>query len=680
MIRDDNGKWLDLTPFREPAIFFMENGFYCPEPTGSEKWYDYWYEQRRRCIEGYEYEGERITGDHYFYLNFCPIQKVEDATKKASKKVTGFPDFWDGDYEYFWSREIARNGISLEDYKRLKLKIFIKESALDGGYNLIVGKSRRRGYSYKAAAIATKNYFCIPNSLTLLGASDMKYLAPGGLFGMVYSYISFINDNTAWSTPSDSIHKPAKGHIRASYIEYKDGVKLESGFKSEILCLSYADNPGAARGKDAYDVFFEESGEFGVPGLLKSSYFATMDCVKAGNIKTGMMTVFGTSGSMDRGSVDYADMFERPEAFEFLPFHNIWDENSYDSFVGFFHPANKNLEGFYDSCGNSEEARAKEVELANRQKLISNGATTVEMQKRLQERPLSPSEAFSTTNVNNFPILELKQQLTKIKSEPKYIKRGVPVDLIRSGDEIIAKPILKGANPITTLHNIPQDMRGNFVVFEQPVDNPPKGLYKIGYDPVRQDSGTSLASIIVYKGVHKYSDTKNVIVAYYLGRLNTAEEIDTLAEKIAIYYNTTIMFENEVASVKNYFRRVKRLDLLAAQPDAVISSNIKNSKVARVYGCHMNDRLKDAGERYIAQWLLEISDYDENNYPIRNLDRIYSTRLLEELIAYNRKGNFDMVSSLIMCLIQVQEEELGKEYDENKRSNVVTTLMKRLEK
>ena len=31
-------------------------------------------------------------------------------------------------------------------------------------------------------------------------------------------------------------------------------------------------------------------------------------------------------------------------------------------------------------------------------------------------------------------------------------------------------------------------------------------------------------------------------------------------------------------SVKNYFRRIKRLDLLAAQPDTVISKKYQNSK------------------------------------------------------------------------------------------------------
>ena len=133
---------------------------------------------------------------------------------------------------------------------------------------------------------------------------------------------------------------------------------------------------------------------------------------------------------------------------------------------------------------------------------------------------------------------------------------------------------------------------------------------------------------------------------------------------LAELYNAEIMHENEVTHVKNYFRRIKRLSLLALQPDTVISKNIKKSKVARVYGCHMNEQLKDAGERYVKSWLLTVLDYDENDNPVRVIDRIYSIRLLEELISYYRKGNFDLVSALFMCMFQVQEEVLGKEYGE----------------
>ena len=90
-------------------------------------------------------------------------------------------------------------------------------------------------------------------------------------------------------------------------------------------------------------------------------------------------------------------------------------------------------------------------------------------------------------------------------------------------------------------------------------------------------------------------------------------------------------------------------------------------------------QLKDAGEKYIKDWLLEIRDYDENGNPILNLETIYSIGLLEELIQYNRKGNFDRVMSFMMCMFQLQEDELGKEYGNehnDKVKNIVNFFTK----
>lgn len=707
-VRNPDGIWINSQAFREEGNKFKKYNYYIADPWGSPAWFEYWQEQRKRCINGYSVGGVKITGEHYFYLNFTPIQKVDNINGNRADKVEGFPDFWDGDYNYFWSREIAKNGLVKalgvkeefdEDFKincktlpeaeaqkkllqkyfdGLQLEVRIEVDYLGGGYNLIVGKSRRKGYSLKNQAIAANNYQTILKSYTAFGAYEKRFLYPGAIFSYTMDTINFVNSNTAWAMPSDVLKKA--DHIKSSYIEYKNGIKLESGFKSEIQAVTFKDNPDALRGKNAKDIFFEESGAFGTPGLLKASYAASQDCVMAGATKTGMITIFGTSGDMEGGTYDYADMFSRPEAFDLMPFINIWDEDSLTTKVGFFHPINWNMEGFYDEQGNSNKKAAKDLELSIRTKLIKNGATSTELQQRMQEKPLGPAEAFAAVSSNTFPVVELKQQLQKVKANGWQFTKGTPVDLLNEDGKVIARPILNGSKePITSYHHIPTNKRGCPMIYEHPVPNAPKGLYKIGYDPIRQEEGTSLASICVYKSVHVGTVYHSILVAEYIGRYEDPDDIDRVAEMFADLYNTTIMYENEVTGVKNYFRRIKRLGLLAIQPDAVISKNVKHSKVARVYGCHMNVQLKDAGERYVKSWLLTVLDYDEQGNPIRVIDRIYSIRLLEELISYNRKGNFDLVSSLFMCMFQVQEEILGKEYNEKKENTNVKMLLEMID-
>ena len=695
MIRNEEGKWLDTSVFRETALKYIKNGYYCSDPYGSPAWFEFWKEERRRCLHGYKVQGHKITGDYYFYLNYCPIQKVDikNAIGKKAKKITSFPDFWDGDYNYYWLREIARNGIldalrvdpkeqerieSLENidrwqeymkyYDTLGLKYKPVVADLSGGKDVILGKSRRKGFSYKNASIAVCNFFHRPGSYTMLIAYEKKYLYPGirTIFGKCQNYINFINENTAWSMPSDYINK--QDHIRASYKEYRDGVQVEKGFLSEIQCVTFKDNPDAGRGADAYDIIGEEVGAWGVPGGLKNTLAAMRSSSEAGTFKTGMITFFGTSGDIQGGTADFADLFKRPQANNFISVYDIWGKFN-DKKEGIFFPKQQNSEGFYDNEGNSDYIGARAYEEEVRAKLIANGATTTEIQKRMQEEPLDSSEAFSLISTNTFPVVELQQQLDKVNAMEWQETKGVPVDMYYEEGDVVAKPILKGKKqPITSYKDLPIDLSGCPVIYEYPIEGVPHGLYKIGYDPIRQEHGSSLASIVVYKSTHFGSLSHDIIVAEYIGRYEDPDDIDRLAEMFADFYNTKIMYENEVTGVKNYFRRIKRLSVLALQPDTVISKNIKKSKVSRVYGCHMNEQLKDAGERYVKTWLLTILDYDEDGNPITVIDKIYSRRMLEELISYNRKGNFDVVSALFMCMFQVQEEVLGKIYEDEEES------------
>jgi hypothetical protein len=690
-VRNQQGLWVNTSLFREASIHFKKYGNYITAPWGSKDWFEYWTEERRRCIEGYQVAGCKITGDHYFYLNYYMINKTEDTSAKKSHKSYDFPDFWDGDYNYYWIRQIARDGvldslniekermetiINLEEqkkqeqlsilYESLGLEVKVKKYALEGGYNLIVGKSRRKGYSYKNASIGVNNYQTVPGSATYYTAYEKKYLYPAksAIFTMAISSLNFINDSTAWSMPSDYINK--QDHRKASYKEYKNGVEVERGFKSELVALTFKDNPDVMRGKDARDVIIEEAGAFGTPGLLKDCYAASEDCVKDGEIKTGLITVFGTSGDMEGGTADYAEMFMSPERFGMLPFEDVWeDEAGYESTsTGFFHPAHWNLPGFYDKEGNSNLQIAKNAVLEGRKHRISKGANSNDISKMLQERPLKPREAFAYSSYSLFPTQELQRQLDIIKSKNWHILKGQPVNMFRDPDtnKVVVEPDLKGIlEPVRSMEHKGSD-KGAPVIYEYPIANAPRGLYKIGYDPVRQDKGTSLSAIIVYKGFMRGSYTKNCVVAEYIGRTDTSEETHYIAELFAELYNTQVMYENEVPDVKTYFLRRKKLHLLALQPDKVISKNIKSSTVNRVYGCHMTGQLKDAGEKYANDWFRQVQDFTEEDSPVSVIHGIYSSRFLEEAILYNRKGNFDLMSAFFMCIIQVQEEVLGKDY------------------
>lgn len=267
-IRNKDGIWINTEYFKEEAKKFVKTGRYCDYPKGSYGYLQYWQEQLTRCIKGYEVAGARIPGNMYHYLNFCQIKLVnENSKKKVATKVVTFPDFWDGDYEYYVALEKAK-----------------KE-----GKHFIVLKRRRAGFSFKNAALAANMYNTVRNSYTLLAAYDKKYLYPNGIFTMALSYLNFLNDHTAFGKKRQVVDK--QDHIKASYKVFKaDGTSVEQGYKSQIQAISFKDNADAGRGKDANLIIFEEAGTF---NNLKETYWAMKPSVEQGDIVTGQMILFG---------------------------------------------------------------------------------------------------------------------------------------------------------------------------------------------------------------------------------------------------------------------------------------------------------------------------------------------------------------------------------------------------
>ena len=91
-ITDKLGLDFDPTPFREVGITYENTGSFCEYPKDSKPYIDFWNEQKRRCVEGYTVNGYRITGDHYFFLNFyrLPVTKEKDGMTFVEE---GFPVF-----------------------------------------------------------------------------------------------------------------------------------------------------------------------------------------------------------------------------------------------------------------------------------------------------------------------------------------------------------------------------------------------------------------------------------------------------------------------------------------------------------------------------------------------------------------------------------------------------------
>jgi len=105
-IDEEHGLDFDPSWFTEARDVKLETGKYCSYPSGTKKYHDFWVEEYRRCNEGLESHGYRITGDHYFFLNYyqLPESQVE---KTGQGRGMIFPSFLSKQYEYFHYIELC---------------------------------------------------------------------------------------------------------------------------------------------------------------------------------------------------------------------------------------------------------------------------------------------------------------------------------------------------------------------------------------------------------------------------------------------------------------------------------------------------------------------------------------------------------------------------------------------
>src|SRR5690606_18347665 len=119
-----------------------------------------------------------------------------------------------------------------------------------------------------------------------------------------------------------------------------------------------------------------------------------------------------------------------------------------------------------------------------------------------------------------------------------------------------------------------------------------KSLYKITYDPVRDDQGgTSLASILVYKG---YTEDWNYgiqgnIVAEYIGRTDKVFDLHEIALKLSYYYNALILVENNIPNFINYCKLKGYTKRLMYYPKDIVDVVANSYSKKLEYGINMSN-------------------------------------------------------------------------------------------
>lgn len=646
--------------FREAALFHEKHGRYDDGVVDTYDYHAYWEEERHRCLYGYSVGGMRITGYHYWYLNYWPIIKTIAAEeelygevfkdKRKGDRVAGFADFWDVDYSFFNELEQAELH----------------------GQHMVWLKPRGVGASFKGSSLLGRNFFLIPDSKGYLFASDKTFLTEDGLFSKWLAGRMHINSNhpdedrykTAFGKPSDYKKDNNEMHYRAS--SSIGGV--EQGYMSEVIGITFHDKDYQKhRGKRGKIMLLEEMGAF--PGV-ETVFNVARSSVQQGRTVFGTIIGFGTGGTEASDFGDMEKMFYSPEAYNIRCFDNIWDEGMQGTKCAYFTPAYRNID-FKDENGNSNELEADKFLTEERVAAAKSPDGNAIIQAKA-EHPRTPQEAILRNTSTVLPANEAIEWYHKVISG-KLHTLGVNGYLTHDGKNVVFKHDPK-CKPIDRFpHDIKGDLTGCIVQYWAPLkknERVPENLYFIALDPYAHDQSTDMGSI---GAAYVYMAPNNLpgggmgdkLVATYFARPSTMDEFNKNLFLLAQYYNAKIGFENDRGNTIDYAKRFKLLDWLADEFELAFDADLPKSKVRRQYGMHIGSGKENIrihkGNKYLNDWLITDRGKDEDGNSRMNLHTILCPSTLKEISQYRSEGgNFDRVSAL-RILAYYQKEIVYKE-------------------
>ena len=629
-------KFKDTKLLSPAANHWDKHGFYTPYPTGTQGYYDFWDQEVERCLHGYEAGGIKITGYHYFYLNYCRMNRVIDRTLPdgtiLSERFESFPRFYDEDHYYFSKVDEARRS----------------------GKHMVVLKARRKGFSYKAAAMMCRNYFLVRKSKNFVFAGLKEHLeGVDAILTKTWDIMNFVDDNTAWTQPR-AINQPMTK--KAGYRKKVKGTFVDMGFQSSIAGVSLKDDPDKVRGKAGELIFYEEAGA--LPELL-AAWNRAMPTMKQGNRTLGLMTAFGTGGTEGTGFEGLDELFYHPQSYDVLEFENEWSEASAGTMCGYFCPIYKILEGFIDEEGNSmiEEAKAFEMEEREKKRL---GADPKSYDSYLAENPFTPEEATLQVSVNHFNLALIKAQRDRVKVH-NLQNLGVPGQLDQTPDGKVTFKVNQNLKPVYQFpHRKGDDVRGCVVVYEPPFKqggDTPNFLYFICHDPYGQDKSQtrSLGATYVIKRVNNISQPDDMIVASYVGRPETQDIYNRNLFLLSQYYNAKIGFENDRGDVIGFAKRFRKLHYLQPEFEMLSNKELQSKTVNRGYGMHMLNNRKLQAELYLRDWSETPRGKGTNGEFTLNINKVYDLGLLNEMLKFNQEGNFDRVMAMFIGMFHMKE-------------------------
>ena len=313
---------------------------------------------------------------------------------------------------------------------------------------------------------------------------------------------------------------------------------------------------------------------------------------------------------------------------------------------------------------------------ADRKKKLKNRKSYV---KEIVYYPIDPEEIFQSGNMNPFPVEEAKRHRNKIREEGNI---GKQVDFFEVKDRI--EYDLSSKELPSFPHN-GGNIKCPILMFEElPVEKPPYGLYVAGLDDYKQETsdGDSLGSLYIFKRQLINDRFGYKIAASLTTRPYPHKTFWREIKMVLDGYNAICLMENEDIGFKEYLDTEKVIVEQYLQKTFNMSGDITvQSNGNRQFGLSPTANKKTVIGAVVKYCNQKHKIYKEDGTveEILGIELINDIGLLEEIIKYNEKGNFDRIVAFGHALVQdhyftanyitFMEEPKSEEYHKERKKN-----------
>ena len=669
--RDERGRIIvDLTNppiiedtdyFRPVALFYKKHGKMTnlrPNANPNSEFGKWIREEVRRIWYGYvrESDGAWVTGDMYFYLNYCPIiqSKIRKGTKIADR-IVDTPEFWEG----IWWRSN-----------------YIDQARKLGHHCAEIAK-RGASKSYFVASILAKLFILGENADTsksvraMVTAYQKEYLTKDGTLNKFVEMIDYIAQNTEF--PSKRLRSSLQDmQWKMGYVDLDTGT--QKGTLNEIIGVSSKDDPDKLRGKRSSRIIIEEFGNF---PKVTDTYRVILPSVQEGNIVFGQMILIGTGGSEGADFAGANEIIYNPLGFNIYAIPNVYDKSAQGkNNTIFFFGAYVNRKGCYNQDGISDVTKAL-LELCYDRYLVKYNTTdSMALTRTKAENPITLQEAIMRRDSTLFPVASIMDRIHQIDGNPNEYDDVYVGELeLKKDGKVEFKPT--SAQPIRHFPHKDNKLEGAVEIFKMPEldrdGKPFNGRYIASQDPYDDDSAEtmSLGSTFI---LDLWTDK---VVAEYTGRPMFADDYYETSRRLCLFYSARMNYENNKKGLFGYFSKMNCLYLLTDTLEFLKDKDMVKGQLYgnKAKGTNATTPINAYARTLIRNWLLkpvvtiQVVDGEEQEVTVPNLMFIKSKALLQELAQWNPDGNFDRVSSLGMLMLLREDKMITLGGDVSKAIN-----------